>query len=128
MKKIVQSAFLALGALVILAKPALAFTIGPITVRGWGTDLGGLLSALLILIYAFAALLAFVFIVIGGMQWITAGGDKVAMQSARDRITAAVVGLVIVVAAFAITTIITTVLGINIFEGIEIPGPPNPTF
>ena len=60
--------------------------------------------------------MAFIFIIIGGIQWITAGGDKIAAQAARDRITAAVVGLLIVVAAFAITTILSTVLGINLFE------------
>ena len=81
------------------------------------TDLGALLKNVLIMMFAFAAILAFVFIIIGGIQWITAGGDKVAAQSARDRITAAVVGLVIVVAAFALTLIITTVLGVNIFGG-----------
>ena len=89
------------------------------------TNLGNLLSNALIILFFFAAVLAFVFIVVGGIQWITAGGDKIAAQSARDRITAAVVGLLIVVAAFAITLIVTSVLGINIFGGdiINFPGP-----
>lgn len=87
-------------------------------------NLGELLGQLLILLFAFAAFLSFVFIVIGGIQWITAGGDKMAAQAARDRITAAVVGLIIVVAAFAITLIITTLLGVNIFSGdIQFPAP-----
>lgn len=88
------------------------------------TNLGELLSNVLILLFFFAAILSFIFIVIGGIQWITAGGDKLAAQSARDRITAAVVGLLIVVAAFALTLIITTVLGVNIFGGdvINFPG------
>jgi len=89
------------------------------------TNLGALLANILIVLFFFAAVLAFVFIVIGGIQWITAGGDKMAAQSARDRITAAVVGLVIVVAAFGITFIVLTVLGINIFnaQGITFKGP-----
>jgi uncharacterized membrane protein (UPF0182 family) len=90
------------------------------------TNLGDLLANALLILFFFAAVLAFVFIVIGGIQWITAGGDKVAAQAARDRITAAVVGLLIVVAAFAITLIITTVLGVNIFEGTyNFPSPGN---
>jgi hypothetical protein len=79
-------------------------------------DVGKLLSNVLALIFFFAALMAFVFILIGGLQWIMAGGDKVAASAARDRITAAVVGLLIVVAAFAITVILNAVLGINLFE------------
>ena len=90
------------------------------------TNLGDLLANALFVLFFFAAILSFLFIVIGGIQWITAGGDKMAAQSARDRITAAVVGLLIVVAAFAITLIITTVMGINIFEGtINFPSPGN---
>ena len=84
-------------------------------------DFGKLLSNVLALMFFFAALLAFVFIIIGGIQWITAGGDLKAAQSARDRITAAVVGLLIVVAAFAITVILNAVLGINLF-GFQFPG------
>lgn len=80
------------------------------------TNLGAILSNLLLVLFFVAALLAFLFIVIGGIQWITAGGDKAAASSARDRITAAVVGLLIVVAAFAVTLIISAVFGINLFS------------
>ena len=79
-------------------------------------NLGRLLSNILALLFFFAALMAFLFILIGGIQWISAGGDKVAAASARDRITAAVVGLLILVAAFAITLILSTVLCINLFD------------
>ncbi|MDP2670938.1 MAG: hypothetical protein Q8P13_00495 [bacterium] len=79
-------------------------------------NLGKIISNVLLLLFFVAGLLAFVFIVIGGIQWITAGGDKAAAQAARDRITSAVVGLLIVVAAFAITLILASVLGINIFS------------
>lgn len=80
------------------------------------TDLGKLLSNALALLFFFAGLLAFIFIVIGGIQWITAGGDAKAAQAARDRITAAVVGLLVVVAAFAITLILGRVFGIDLFN------------
>src|SRR3989344_106364 len=87
-------------------------------------DFGKLMSNVLALLFFFAALLAFFFIIIGGIQWITAGGDKAAAQAARDRITAAVVGLLIVVASFAITLILSTVLGINLFN-YRFPGTTN---
>ena len=99
-------------------KPGFTFNSG-----GFFANLGDLLRNVLIILFFFAALLAFVFIVIGGIQWITAGGDKIAAGNARDRITAAIIGLVVVVAAFAITAIITTALGINIFTGSAVPFP-----
>lgn len=114
MQKIIRATILGLSSLVLMARPALAqtFTFDPGDVT---TDLGTLLSRAMIILFFFAAVLAFIFIVIGGIQWITAGGDKIAAQAARDRITAAVVGLMIVVASFAITLIITSVFGLNIF-------------
>lgn len=87
-------------------------------------NLGPLMSNALSLLFFFAGLLTFVFIVIGGIQWITAGGDAKAAQAARDRITAAVVGLIVVVAAFAITLILGQVFGINIFN-YQFPGTEN---
>jgi hypothetical protein len=88
------------------------------------TDLGKLLSNVLALLFFFAGLLAFIFIIIGGIQWITAGGDAKAASAARDRITAAVVGLLVVVAAFAITLILNAVFGINLFN-FRFPGAQN---
>jgi len=131
MKKFVRGLILSLPSIFTLASPALAQTFTFNTSRVPFTDLGALLSNALILIFFFAAVLAFIFIVIGGLQWITAGGDKMAAQSARDRITAAVVGLLIVVAAFGITWVITSVFGINIFKagGVSnFPGSTTPAF
>ena len=70
------------------------------------TNLGELIANAAILLFVAAAVLAFIFIVIGGVQWIAAGGDKLGAAAARDRITAAVVGLVVVVAAFGIIAFI----------------------
>ncbi|OGG01628.1 hypothetical protein A2Z33_07625 [Candidatus Gottesmanbacteria bacterium RBG_16_52_11] len=44
-------------------------------------------------------------LLIGGINWISSGGDKGKLQSARDRITNAMIGLIIVVAAWAILAV-----------------------
>lgn len=105
-------------ALLALAKPAFAQETA-IDFDSSGipfTNVGQIMSNALTLLFFVAGLLAFVFIVIGGIQWITAGGDAKAAAAARDRITAAVVGLLVVVAAFAITLILGQVFGINLFN------------
>ena len=117
MKKISLGIIGSLFALAASAVPAFAQTFSFPQDKVPFTNLGKLLANALIIIFFFAAVLAFVFILIGGIQWITAGGDKVAAGNARDRITAAIIGLVIVVATFGITLIITSVMGINIFSG-----------
>jgi len=118
MIKLLRAIILNIPALAV-ATPALAQTFefdpeGHIPFQ----NLGELIANAAILLFVFAAILAFVFIIVGGVQWIAAGGDKVGAAAARDRITAAIVGLVIVVAAFAITLIVTTLFGINIFGGV----------
>jgi hypothetical protein len=85
--------------------------------------LGEIIANLLIVIFIAAALFFLIQIVIGGISWINAGGDAKALEAARTRITNALIGLIIVVAAFSMAVILTTVLGINIFgeEGITLP-------
>ncbi|MCL5411822.1 MAG: DUF1700 domain-containing protein [Patescibacteria group bacterium] len=85
------------------------------------SDLGQLISNVIVLVIFFAALLVFIFLLIGGLQWITSGGDKAAAQAARDRITAALVGLIIVVGAFAIMLIIERVFGVSVLGGFKPP-------
>ena len=121
MKKLITATASSLILLATLATPALAQVSFNYTGPRPFENLGELLGLLLVLLFTFAAILSFIFIVIGGIQWITAGSDKMAAQSARDRITAAVVGLIIVIAAFVLTLIITTLLGVNIFSDFVFP-------
>lgn len=83
--------------------------------------ISGMVSTLIKLILVIAALLAFIFLVIGGIKWITSGGDKEGTKGAQSTITAALVGLVIVFAAWAIMNLIQTFFGIQILGKITIP-------
>lgn len=65
-----------------------------------------LLSAGITLLMIVAALIFFFMLVIGGIRWIMSGGDKQQTENARNQITAALVGLVIVFAAWAIANLI----------------------
>ena len=80
-------------------------------------DLGQLISALVGTLLIIAALLAFFFHILGGIQWITSGGDKAGMEAARNKITHAIVGLIIVGAAWAIMILVQNFLGISIIGG-----------
>jgi len=87
-------------------------------------DIGKLISALVGLLLILAALMAFFFLILGGIQWITSGGDKAGMESARNKITHAIVGLIIVGAAWAVMILVQNFLGIQIIGGsISIPSP-----
>ena len=64
-----------------------------------------------------AALIFFFMLIFGGIKYITSGGDKGKTQEARDRITAALVGLAVVASAWAIMLIISYFFGIDILSG-----------
>lgn len=78
--------------------------------------IGRIVSGLIQLTMVIAAIVFFFILVIGGIKWITSGGDKAQTESARNQITAALVGLVIVFAAWAILQLIKTFFGIDIFS------------
>lgn len=78
--------------------------------------IGGIVSGLIRFVLVVAALVFFFILVIGGIRWIASGGDKAQTEAARNQITAALVGLVIVFAAWAIVQLINTFFNINIFE------------
>lgn len=66
------------------------------------TDLAGLISGLLEIVFFLAAFLAFFWLVWGAFQYIFAGGNKEKLAEARGRITWAIVGLVLVAVAFLV--------------------------
>lgn len=78
-----------------------------------------------ILLVAFV--LAFIMLLIGGIRWITAGGDEKGVASARNMITAALIGLVIVLIAYALIRLVELFFGVNIITGaVCIPTVANP--
>lgn len=78
---------------------------------GFATDFGILINALLSLIMILSALLVFLVLILSAFQWITSGGDKGKVDGARNRITAAVIGIIVVSASYAILTLVLRFLG-----------------
>ncbi len=75
-----------------------------------GGSIGTLISTVVNAAIILAAILAFVYLIWGGVQWITSGGDKGSLEEARGRITNAIVGLVIVAASWAIFGLVQNIL------------------
>lgn len=115
-----------LGLGLILSQTGIALAAGEINIQQnttWVkfTDIGNLISAVVGLAIMLAALMAFLYLVWGGIEWISSGGDKAGMEAARSRITAAFVGLAIVAAAWAIMMLIQSFFGITILGKLTIP-------
>lgn len=78
--------------------------------------ISGIVSGAIRLVLVVAAIVFFFILVIGGIRWIASGGDKAQTETARNQITAALVGLVIVFAAWAIVALINVFFGVDIFQ------------
>lgn len=74
-------------------------------------SLGILISRILDVLLLFGFVLALFHFMFGAIRWITASGDKAALQNAQDRITQAVVGMIILAAAWAAIIVISVFLG-----------------
>ncbi len=86
-----------------------------------GLTIPGIVSAFIRLILVLAALVFFFILVIGGIRWIASGGDKANTETARNQITAALVGLIIVFSAWAILQLIRVFFGIDVITTLQIP-------
>lgn len=78
------------------------------------TDLGSFVSKSISAVILVAGLATFMYIIYGGINWITASGDKAKIEEARSKITNGIIGLAIVASAWAIYLLLDYFFGIGI--------------
>lgn len=83
-------------------------------------EAGKLISGIIGVFILFAAIFAFVYLLIGGINWITSGGDKAKVETARTRIINALVGLILIASIWAIITLVFPAVGLS-FPTITFP-------
>lgn len=88
--------------------------------RTGGTALGDIIQQLVGALFIAGFLLTFVFLIMGGFTWITAGGDKTKLEKARDEITHAIIGLIVVGASYALAALVAQFFGLNL-KALPIP-------
>ena len=81
------------------------------------TNIAVIIQGIIRFILIAAFVIAFIMLLVGGIRWILAGGDEKAVASARGTITAALIGLVIVLVAFALIRLVEIFFGISIISG-----------
>lgn len=81
-----------------------------------GNELNAVVSVIIGFLTTLAALWFIIRIVLGGISWLSSGGDQKSLQGAQQTITNAIIGLAIVVASYAIISVIGTLLGLDILN------------
>ena len=83
-------------------------------------QLGSIVGAAVTFILVIAVLIALFFLIWGGVRWITSGGDKAKVESARSTIIAAILGLVIAFLAFFILSVALSFFGLSL-SNLQLP-------
>ena len=79
----------------------------PSSIPSGGIDVANkVFSNTFVIMMIICVVLSLIYIVLAGIQWITSGGDKTKLESARKKITWAVGGLIVALAAFFIVGLI----------------------
>ncbi len=80
------------------------------------SSIGGLITDLLPSIFTLAGMVALLFLIWGGIRYMTARGDPKAVDSARGIITSAIIGLIIVLLSAVLFYFVGSALKFDIFE------------
>jgi len=80
-----------------------------------GSDFFEWLVPALISLTLIIGVVVFFFVLLwGAISWITSGGDKAAVESARGKVTAGIIGIIILFSIYAIVKLLQGFFGINI--------------
>ena len=85
-----------------------------------------LFSNILAVATALAGLAVFIMLIAGGLSWLTSGGDPKKVESARNTITYAIAGLVLLILAWLILRFIKEFTGVDVTI-FQLPSGPTPT-
>jgi hypothetical protein len=75
-----------------------------------------LIKNFITLAFIIGVVVCFFFLIFGGVEWITTGGDKERLQKSQKKIVNALGGLFILFCLYAIIKLVGGVLGINLLE------------
>ena len=87
---------------------------GPVGLKTEFTDLSSVVSAALPYLFAIAGIILFAFIVWGGFDYLTAMGDPKRAEAGKNKITSAVIGFILIFAAFWIYQLVSYLFKLGI--------------
>lgn len=101
--------------------PAIKSNIG----SGGGTEhdvlvISVFLANFIRMLFIVSAIWSFVMLLIGGFEYVSAGGEKDKVSNAMKRITNALIGIIILLCGYAVFRLINLVFGINLLN-LEVP-------
>jgi hypothetical protein len=86
----------------------------PVGVPTGSGAVGRIIKNTITIMLILVIVLSLIFLILGGIQWITSGGDKNKVAAARAKITYAIIGLIVSLLAFFIVSLIGYFFHVNL--------------
>lgn len=99
--------------------PSNAYSQGSTTEAGALSNLELFISNIIGFITAIGGVFFVLYFVIGAFNWISSGGDKGKVEKARNRMINGAIGLVILVASYAIIGLLGSFIGLDLLNPAE---------
>jgi hypothetical protein len=90
---------------------------------GFGPILGVVINTFFLL----AIIAALIYLIYGGIRWIISQGDKSKVESARNHIIAAIIGLILVFLSYLILSLVLQIFGLGSLNNLKVPTLPTTT-
>ncbi len=81
-------------------------TVAPVQVGFTIPNFGDVLTFVIRIFFIIGGLIAMLYLLLGAFAWITSGGNKEAVDKARDKIMNAIIGVILIFAVLAIVGLI----------------------
>ena len=85
---------------------------------GYGSILGRFFSRWWGVAYVAGGIIFLLYLVWGGIEWAIAGSNKDRIENAKNKISNALIGLLLIAASYALIKLVGFVLGIDILEAL----------
>lgn len=85
-----------------------------------GGNTGNTIRNVIVFFVMIGVIFALIFLLLGGIKWITSKGEKTEVEAARNQIVAALVGLLFIILAVFLLSIILSAFGIS-WTDLKIP-------
>lgn len=85
-------------------------------IEGSTSAVESLISNILVVFTLVSGIAFALYFLLGGLNWITAGGDKGKIDKAKGMMTNGAVGIIVVTVSYSIVWIVGEALGLNILE------------
>ena len=79
-------------------------------------SLGDIVSGLLPYIFALAGLALLLYLILGGFEILTSGGNPETLNRGRGKLTHAIIGFIIIFVSYWLLQLLEVVLGIQVFD------------